>query len=199
MNSAKERVVDIGGGFGEYLYWRSRQELDKQFIILEPDSDKIAQIKGKPRNLHIVQWREEKKSALPFKPHSLDEANLNMLYAQLRSSEGVKSDDNVLSVPIYKKILGELTFVLKPEGKLVIVDSETYVRDILSMLKALGYKLEKALEYLKDSDRTFWSRRYAEYGNDFPQWSPFLIEASSQQPWIVEFSTQLGQWVQEAH
>lgn len=155
----KEVAIDIGGGRGEYFLRRAIKEPAKEFLILEPTQLKID---VKPRNLHIIQWLSNESSSIPLKPSSVDEANINFLYGVIKwdlnkdpDSEGVSFAEK------YEKILEDLKTVLKPGGKLHIVDAKLHKDKILSMLDKLGYILEGEPEPLKDTRRTFWSIAHA--------------------------------------
>lgn len=175
----KEVAIDVGGGLGEYFVERAKKEPSKQFVILEPRRLRIAR---KPQNLHIVQWRSDEESALPFKASSVDEANINFLYGI--SKWGITEDSygpQPYQAKKYEKILNDLKSVLKQGGKLHIVEAKFRQGIIVAILKKLGYRLEGEPEFLQDKERTFWSKEHADTSSSLepgPELYPVLIKAS---------------------
>ena len=139
MERGKEKrfAVDIAGGDGDYLYAKAHENPDDTFIILDP-TDSPSDLKL--RNLHRIKWRSDVDSRLPFQPHTIDEASINFLMGEIRSKE---KESETVGADMYKyaRLLEDVKAVLKPGGKIRIVEPKPNIRYVEQILEELGFNI----------------------------------------------------------
>ena len=156
----KELAVDIGGGWGEYFVGRARENPDMTFLILEPSPIKLRRY---PPNLHIVKWRSEIDSDIPFTKESVDEANVNFLLGEMRDSSDSVGIGIETTLERYEKLLKDLFNVLKTGAALKIIEPKLNIAFIKEILFKTGYKIKGKPSPLNDSETTRWSKIFHDY------------------------------------
>lgn len=145
--------IDIGGGVNALYFSRLAPLAPKeQFVVLEPSFSNTATL---PPNVRRIRWKSDRNSSLPFASGSIDAAHLNFLYAQIQYSEEETGPKNrELGLRRLSKLFEECREVLKPRGKIHIVDHELIIQDICTQLLELGYEIVQEPRAIRDIDRT---------------------------------------------
>ena len=146
--------IDVAGGRGEYFVEKARKERGKVFLLLDPVPAKILR---KPANLNVFRWISSKRSALPITKDSVDEANVNFLFGEIRDE-----NDEVYSDPTqfeeYRRVSQEIFRVLKPNGTLKVVDARANIFNIKDLLIDSGFGILEEPRVISDGDRTVWTK-----------------------------------------
>ena len=126
----KKISIDIAGGEGDYMFRKARENPKESFIILEPTD---LSMPHRPPNLHIFKLKTDVDSFLPFNPNSIDEASIHFLMGEIKTKE---PNSNTVGEDMgkYERLVLDIKRVLKPGGKIHIVDVKGnigYIEDIL--------------------------------------------------------------------
>jgi len=155
----KEVAIDIGGGWDEYFFRLAKENPQKTFIVLDPS---IRPIKRAPDNLFLIKWKTDVDSKLPFLPDKINEAHLNFLFGEIKTSEEPDVETEEESNRRYRMLLKDLKDILRPNSTLHLVDVRDNIFRIQKLLKEEGYQIIQPPKRLKDESRTKWSTLFAE-------------------------------------
>ena len=125
----KETFLDIGAGFGERFIQRAKENSDKQFVVVEPETDlDVFPIKeALPENLKWIKGKINERHHLPLRNSSIDEVNLDCVLFYLAGDE---------RQALFPKVISEALRVLKKGGVL-------YIREPKNMLASIRPVLQK--------------------------------------------------------
>ncbi len=166
----KETYLDIGAGFGERFAQRARENPDKQFIIVEPETD-LGVFPGRealPENLEWIKKGITEEEKLPLPDNSVDEANLDCVLFYLA---GDNKED------LFPRVISEALRVLKKGGVL-------YIREPKNMLEFIRPVLQKLTsEFLVSPIPTEEAKKHSvslkeialEYESGYKEQQPYLI------------------------
>jgi hypothetical protein len=149
----KEKIVDIGGGGGEYFSRLAREHPGKTFLVLDPQRNSIQE---NPPNLFFTQWKSDVDSKIPFRADSVDEAHINFLMGEIRSKEPETGTEEE-AVRRYRRLLSQLKEVLKQKGLVHIVDVQDNIKFVKRALEQEGYLIIEGPTPLQDEKITKWS------------------------------------------
>lgn len=164
-----ETIIDIGGGEGEFLTELARQNPQNYYLVIEPSKD-IYRVPQLP-NLGKIIWKTEEDSVLPLKPSSVDVAHLHFMLAEV----GDTNDD----MTPYAHLLMEIRTVLKPNGKVSIIEPSGNIEIIGDLLDVTGYRAMGKPQKIKNPI-TKWTRQFLNVMESFDNsniYQPTQIEA----------------------
>lgn len=138
----KEVQIDIGGGTGEYLSNKARENPDKTFVTLEPFSNhyKNKPLLPKLENLYTIVWKSDVDSHLPFSEGTVSEASANFLMGELRTKER-ESQTIDEEKKKYRRLIEDIKNVLRKDGKLRIVDVKGVIDYVVEVLNEAGFRI----------------------------------------------------------
>jgi len=169
-----ETVIDIGGGKGEYFLGLAKANPDKNYIVLEPLNLPL-DLKDKPENLHLLAWKTDVDSMLPFPEGSIDEVHINMLHRVLDTKNrqdfrdwwedrngnnydsAFSSMDERIADEDYLNLLLDAKRVLKVGGSLLIID--IFSERIDPLIEKAGFKSWNR-EEIGDSNKTDFTKDF---------------------------------------
>ncbi len=127
---SKETFLDIGAGFGERFIQRAKENPDKQFVVVEPETDlDVFPIKeALPENLKWIKGKIDERHHLPLRDSSIDEANLDCVLFYLAGDE---------KQALFPKVISEALRVLKKGGVLYIREPKHMLDSIRPVLQEL--------------------------------------------------------------
>lgn len=155
-------MIDIGGGEGEFLTELARQNPQNYYLVIEPSKD-IRKVPAFP-NLGRVIWKTEKDSNLPLKPESVDTVYLHFMLGEV-------GDTNEDMTP-YAHLLSEVRTVLKPNGKVSIIEPRGNIDIVKDLLDLSGFKVVGKSEEIKNPV-TKWTRQFLETVKSFDNSKPY--------------------------
>jgi len=126
----KETSLDIGAGFGERFIQRAKENPDKQFVVVEPETElDVSPIKeALPENLKWIKGKIDERHHLPLRDSSIDEANLDCVLFYLAGDE---------KQALFSEVIGEAMRVLKKGGVLYIREPKNMLDSMIPVLQEL--------------------------------------------------------------
>jgi ubiquinone/menaquinone biosynthesis C-methylase UbiE len=156
MEPDTELSIDIGAGTGERYIKLANENPERSFLILDPSINKI---NGKPKNLHLINWKSDKTSKLPLPDNSVDAANISFLFGEIKTKE---KDDGSLNAAKerYRLLLLDTKRVLKKGGVIEIADVQGNIKFVAELLTEEGFDITLPPTKLNDENYSEWARAF---------------------------------------
>jgi hypothetical protein len=154
----KEFNIDIGGGAGEYFTEEAKKNPDKTFVVLEPFSRGKVFI-PQSENLHVIMWKSDVDSSLPFLEGTVSVASANFLMGELQTKEG-----NPRTIEVekrrYARLMGDIKNLLKEGGKLRIVEVKGSIDYVVEILNEVGFSVTSQPRPIssEEKDMSFYTK-----------------------------------------
>ncbi len=176
--------IDVGGGTGEYLFNKAKENPDKTFVILDPfpNLSNNKNSTSKLKNLHTIIWKSDIDSHLPFLEGTISEASANFLMGELNTKEEASTTIEE-DKQKYARLMRDIKNVLKKDGKIIIVDTKACINYIMEVLNEVGLKItsEPRPITLDEKEMSVWSAAFFDMnestGKKTSSLLPMILEA----------------------